>query len=144
MVENHNIDKIVENVWLGNYISSLNIKALKDKCITKILVITDRKIPEYNKEDGFNHLVFKVADFSSQNIIQYFGECLNFIKGEEKVLVHSISGSSRSASIIIAYIIGLNKMTFEEAFQFVKEKRNCIGPKKGVVELLKIEIIKRK
>ena len=37
----------------------------KDKGITKILGILDRKIPEYKKEDGFNHLVFKVADFRS-------------------------------------------------------------------------------
>ena len=72
MVENHDIDKIVENIGIGIYISSFNIKDLKEKGITKILSILGIKIPEYKKEYGFNHLVFKIADFSSQNIIQYF------------------------------------------------------------------------
>ena len=98
----------------------------------------DRKIPEYNNEEGFIHKTFKVSDFSSQNIIQYFGECLNFIKGEEKVLVHCISGSSRSASIIIAYIMWTKKMTYEDAFKFVKDKRKNANPKKGFIQQLKI------
>ena len=109
MVERNELDKIEENLWLGNYSSAFDIKNLKDKKIKKIISISDRRIPEYNNEDGFIHKTFKVVDNSSQNIIQYFGECLNFIKGDEKVLVHCISGSSRSASIVIAYIMWTKK-----------------------------------
>ena len=104
----------------------------------KKISISVRRIPEYNNEDGFIHKTFKVVDNSSQNIIQYFGECLNFIKGDEKVLVHCISGSSRSASIVIAYIMWTKKMTYEDAFKFVSDKRKCVNPKKGFTEQLKL------
>ena len=90
MIERNDIDKIEENLWLGNYSSAYDIKDLKVKGIKKVISINDRKIPEYNNKDGFIHKKIKVSDFGSQNIIQYFAECLNFIKGDEKVLVHCI------------------------------------------------------
>ena len=138
MDEKNNLDKIEENLWLGNYRAAKDIKDLKTKGITKILSIVDRNVPDYNNEDGFIHKKFKVPDFSSKNIIQYFGECLNFIKGDEKVLVHCISGSSRSASIVIAYIMWIKKMKYEDAFKFVKDKRKCVNPNIGFIAQLKI------
>ena len=65
MDEKHDIDKIEENLWLGNYVSAYNIKDLKDKGIKKVISINDRKFPEYNTEDGFIHKKYKVADFGS-------------------------------------------------------------------------------
>ena len=80
-----------------------------------------------------------------QNIIKYFGECLNFIKGEDKILVHCVAGSSRSATIVIAYIMWSKKMTYSKAFNFVKNKRSIIYPNTGFIEQLKLfekELIK--
>ena len=94
--------------------------------------------PQYNNEDGFKHKIIKIKDRSEQNIIKYFGECLNFIKGNENVLVHCQSGASRSGTIVIAYIMWIKKMTFNNAFNFVKEKRLIVYPNYGFRQQLKM------
>ena len=46
-------------------------------------------------------------------------------------------GISRSPSIVIAYLMYQNKMKFEEAYNFVKNKRKEISPNSGFQEQLK-------
>jgi len=71
-------------------------------------------------------------------IIKYFGECLNFMDWEEKTLVHCKIGTSRSATIVIAYLMWKQKMKYDDAYNFVKIKRKRIGPNSGFKEQLKI------
>ena len=93
--------------------------------------------PNYLKEDGFIHKRCNIEDFDDKNILQYFGECLHFMKGEERVLVHCMAGASRSATIVIAYLMWTQKMDFEKAFQFVKDKRD-IFPNYGFEKQLQL------
>ncbi len=80
----HNIDQITDNLYLGNYSASEDICNLLSIGIKKILSIIDEEAPNYGDTNLFIHIKINVKDFNSQNIIQYFGDCLNFIKGEEK------------------------------------------------------------
>ena len=131
------IHEIIKDfLWLGNSYAAVNIEDLKKKGIKKILSVWDHQGPNYNDND-FIHKKIKIDDVFNQNIIQYFGECLNFIKGDEKVFVHCLAGSSRSASIVIAYIMWSEKKTFMEAFDIVKSKR-YISPNDGFQEQLKM------
>ena len=137
--DNKDITRIEDHIWLGNSFASLNIKDLKEKGITKILTVMDGQPYFYNNNhDGFKHKIIEVMDVCNQNIIQYFGECLNFIKGNENILVHCSGGISRSATIVIAYIMWKYKMKYEEAFQFVKNKRSVVWPNPGFKEQLKV------
>ena len=52
-------------------------------------------------------------------------------------MVHCIIGSSRSGTIVIAYIMWKQKMKYEDAFNFVKNKRKIVNPNKGFKEQLK-------
>jgi protein-tyrosine phosphatase len=45
--------------------------------------------------------------------------------------VHCFAGKSRSASIVIAYIMQLNNWQFSKAFEYVYEKRDVIDPNFG-------------
>ena len=130
-------DQIIDNVWLGNYAAAENIKELKDKGIKKVLTLMDFGGPYYLEQDGFVHKRCNIEDFDDKNILQYFGECLHFMKGEEKVLVHCMAGASRSATIVIAYLMWTQKMDFEKAFQFVKDKRD-IFPNYGFEKQLQL------
>ena len=132
-----NVHEIIKDfLWLGNSYAAEDIEDLKKKGIKKILSVWDCIGPIY-QDNEFIHKKIKIADVSKANIIQYFGECLNFIKGDEKVFVHCMAGSSRSASIVIAYIMWSEKKTFSEAFDFVKSKR-LINPNLGFQEQLKM------
>jgi protein-tyrosine phosphatase len=46
-------------------------------------------------------------------------------------------GKSRSSSVVIAYVMLKKKINYEEAFNFVKSKRDCISPNSGFVAQLK-------
>ena len=138
MSEYHDMDQIDENLWLGNLSSACDIKSLKEKGIKKILSVFGGKVPIHKKEDGFIQLSFKIADHYTFNIIQFFGECLNFIKGEEKILVHCLAGASRSATIVIAYLMWNKKMKYEDAIKLVSDKRKGADPNIGFKEQLKM------
>ena len=135
---NNDLNQIEDNIWLGNFNSTKNIKDLKEKGITKILTVMNERRNIFNKEDGFIHKIIDVMDIDYENIIQYFGECLNFIKGEEKSLVHCAGGISRSPTIVIAYLMWSKKMNYNEANKFVKLKKNNIRPNSGFIKQLKI------
>jgi len=61
-----------------------------------------------------------------------FYDAIDFIanarKQGGKVYVHCVLGISRSATIIIAYKIFTEKITYQEAYDYLKEKRACINP----------------
>ena len=131
------MDKITENIWLGDDKSAKNITILKKEGINKILSVMDNQFPKYDKKDNFIHKKIGVIDTPSENIIKYFGESINFMESEEKVLVHCKAGASRSASFVIAYIMWKQNKTFEEALDYVNKKR-CINPNIGFIEQLKM------
>ena len=59
-------------------------------------------------------------------------------------MVHCAAGSSRSATIVIAYIMWSKKMPYKEAFEFVKSKRSVVSPNqafKNQLQLFEKELI---
>lgn len=53
------------------------------------------------------------------------------------VLVHCNAGVSRSASVVIGYLMQRRDMRFEEAYNLVKSWRPCIQPNAGFMQQLK-------
>ena len=131
------LNEIEDNLWLGNECAAINKEDLKKKGIKKILSVMDDP-PNYNPEDGFIHKKIEIDDMEDENIIQYFGECLNFIKGEEKVFVHCAVGASRSATIVIAYLMWKNKKHFDEILKLVQNLRPIVWPNEGFKDQLKL------
>ncbi len=133
-------DQITEKIYLGDYTSANDIPKLKEEGITKILTVMDYDDGENEKYDPnvFTHLKFNVCDDEYQNIIQYFGECLLFIEDNKKILVHCWAGASRSATIIIAYIMWKNQLGLTEAIKIIEQKRPIINPNYGFVRQLEM------
>ena len=131
------MDQITDNIYLGD-INAANINNLKKENITKVLTVTDNRAPHYRKEDKINQRIIKVADTMATNIIKHFGESLRFIEGDDKILIHCIAGQSRSATIVIAFIMWKQKLSFEEAFNLVNGKRKVVNPNFGFIAQLKI------
>ena len=137
--ENEDINKIEDNLWLGNTFAADDIEDLKKKGIKKILTVMNGPPNLYFfKEHGFIHKIIDILDEDYENIIQYFGECLNFINGVDKVLVHCGAGASRSPTIVIAYLMWKNIMSFDDAFKFVQKKRPIACPNSGFQKQLKM------
>lgn len=82
---------------------------------------------------------FCVGDAPSQHILYLYEEqsfglidaVLSCRNNNYSVLVHCYAGVSRSATIVIAYVMKSLSMTFQVALQFVSKKRNIINPNDG-------------
>jgi len=130
------IDKITSKIFLGNEEAQKRKRVLKALGVTNILVMGSGL--DILHKDDFIYKRIEIDDFYSENIGQYFEETYNFIeKAIGNVYVHCVAGISRSPSVVIAYIMRKEGKNFEEAMQFVKERRTCVNPNEGFIKQLK-------
>ena len=74
------------------------------------------------------------------NISVHFPEAFDFIdsgRKNGKVFVHCNAGVSRAATIVIAYYMKQNNVSFQEAYDHVKSIRPAIRPNDGFTKQLK-------
>lgn len=124
-------DKIEDSLFLGKANSAAHLETLQALEITHILMVGDNLTAHFP-----NHFIYKhieTEDNFLQNVRQYFDECFEFIDScpaHKNVLVHCQAGVSRSATIVIAYLMKKYKIPFEEARQSCKRRRNAVNPNK--------------
>ncbi|KAI3662475.1 hypothetical protein MP638_003615 [Amoeboaphelidium occidentale] len=81
---------------------------------------------------------------NEERILQYFKPAFDFIdlvnSKDKAVLIHCKQGLSRSATLVIAYVMKELKISMEEAYTFVKKKSPNVSPNLGFVfQLLDFE-----
>ena len=86
----------------------------------------------------YTYKILYIDDAIDEDIISWFQEAFEFIDSSiNNIYIHCVMGISRSPSIVIGYLMYKKKMKYEEAFDFVKNKRNVISPNSGFQEQLK-------
>jgi protein-tyrosine phosphatase len=73
-------------------------------------------------------------DNKLDNVIEKIDESL---KNNKPVLVHCRAGVSRSASVVIAYLMKKYNLSFLDASNFILSKRPFISPNPGYINQLK-------
>jgi len=107
--------------------------------ITHILSTTSMKLEYFPGRFSYEHV--PIDDLPSTDITKNFEECFSFINeallSGGKVLVHCMAGVSRSATIVIAYVMKSKAMDFKQAFDHVKSCRPAICPNEGFLNQLR-------
>ncbi|XP_067120700.1 uncharacterized protein ssh isoform X1 [Centruroides vittatus] len=132
--------EIFEYLYLGSEWNASNLEELKFNGVGHILNVT-REIDNFFP-GMFDYSNIRVYDDETTQMLQYWDKTYKYIakvknKGS-KVLVHCKMGISRSASVVIAYVMKAYDWNLDKALEFVKNKRNCIKPNSGFLKQLEI------
>ena len=130
------MDKITDKIYLGDCFGAENEGKLKQNNIKKVLSCCGRLSPKY-KDNTIIQKIIELEDSPQTNIIKYFKDSIKFIEESDKVFVHCFAGVSRSATLVIAYLMWKNHKPFKETREFVNEHR-WIGPNLGFKKQLLI------
>ncbi|KAL9161525.1 hypothetical protein ABFS82_07G026700 [Erythranthe guttata] len=127
--------QIEEGLYLGSLGAAYNRSGLKGLNITHVLTVAHSLAPAH--PDDFIYKTIEVRDKEDENISQYFEECFQFIYEAKAagggILVHCFAGRSRSATVVVAYLMLKNGMSFSEAMEYVKIKRAAASPNSGFI-----------
>jgi len=116
---------IIDNIYLGDIFSSRDVGVL-DKVKQVISVCPMEFI-----YDNHKHCIIDIEDIESEDIISVAKDV--YSKLDVPTLIHCHAGRSRSASIIIYYIMKKYNKSYDDAFNFVNTNRE-IGLNKGFRE----------
>ncbi|XP_063235066.1 dual specificity protein phosphatase MPK-4, partial [Bacillus rossius redtenbacheri] len=137
-----NLDRIEEGLWLGNLTAATNVEVLQSHRIDHIVTVDSCPLPKkITMLPGVNTMYIQVTDLPREDLLTYFEETFEFIKeGQAKgvVLVHCYFGVSRSATIVIAYVMKKYQLSFADAFERVKAQRQYVGPNPGFQSQLRL------
>ncbi|OQR97572.1 hypothetical protein THRCLA_06901 [Thraustotheca clavata] len=138
---------VLEHVFLGSRANARDKSTLLELGITHILNVTPARtidpvagVPNFFEKDGcFTYRRCPLFDNKSEDILTCIEGCIAFIDQAQyygRVLVHCKQGVSRSAAIVIAYVMRVKNLKLDEALAFVKEKRSEVQPNAGFLKQL--------
>lgn len=120
------LNLVAPNIYIGCLESAKNVDLLKTLNITHILTVEDKLL----EEDVHKHFTYKfkrLLDLPSSNILDILEECIEFIdsgvNNSTGVLIHCLVGISRSAAIVIGYLMNREKRPLEETLELVRKNR---------------------
>ncbi|XP_070542299.1 serine/threonine/tyrosine-interacting protein B-like [Ptychodera flava] len=139
------MQEVLPGLFLGPYAAAMKSKKqLLMNCNISHIVCIRQSIEanfiKPNFPEDFRYLVLDVADRPTENIIRHFVIAKEFIDDclsqGGKVLVHGNAGISRSAALVVAYVMETFGLTYKEAFRYVQQRRFCINPNEGFAHQL--------
>lgn len=136
-----NCNQIIPNLYLGGVQAVADPESVVEQGIRAVCCCC-REL-EFPSDDWYKDLEYcrvDVEDMSSEPIELYFNEATEFIHSwvsrEQPVLVHCRAGVSRSATVVIAYLIAYQGYNLHDAFFLVRTHRSIITPNLGFMEKL--------
>ncbi|KAM4552619.1 dual specificity protein phosphatase 22-B [Odontesthes bonariensis] len=131
------INKVLPDLYLGNFKDARDREQLARNNITHILSIHDSAAPILQE---MTYLCITAADLPTQNLTQHFKQSIMFmhesrLKGEG-CLVHCLAGVSRSVTLVVAYIMTVTGLGWQDVLAAVRVARPCAGPNLGFQQQL--------
>ena len=128
--------QITDQIFLGSNTIAKDQEKLQTNGITHVLNCAASVCDNYFP-DSFHYKAFKLADTPNEDITTLFYEVLDYIdnvvSNNGKVFVHCYQGISRSASMVILYLMWKNKTKFSETHEYVKRIREIANPNAGFI-----------
>lgn len=130
---------IEENLYLGDLNDAMSLKRSNDLNIKFVFSIGI--FPELDKCSKLDYHHIEVADLPSEDLLSHFDSAYEFIRTRQlqgNILVHCYHGVSRSATIVIAYLMKREDVEVKVALERVKAARSVICPNEGFLHQLEL------
>ncbi|CAD8058062.1 unnamed protein product [Paramecium sonneborni] len=124
-------------LFLSGLEAAINPYLLQQNQIGAILTVGS-EMANLQFQDA-NHKILYLNDTSHDPIKKYFDESIQFIQENRQrcnVLVHCYVGVSRSATIIIAYLMQICNFPLQKSLQHLQQVRPLINPNPGFMQQL--------
>ncbi|CAG9856865.1 unnamed protein product [Phyllotreta striolata] len=129
--------EIIPGVYLGPFTAAQR-NILLENGINHVICVRQEYEAHFQpirNDPAIECLTLNIADNVTENIIRFFPRVRQFIdealSNNCKVLVHGNKGNSRSATLVLAYIMEKFGLSSSEALQLVKAKRATVDPNEG-------------
>ncbi|KAL3682065.1 hypothetical protein R1sor_000087 [Riccia sorocarpa] len=104
---------------------------------------TEAKSGDAAKKGGrvFTRMTVPLKDMESENLLDHLEACMDFIEKGRKtgsVLVHCMAGVSRSAAVILAYLMRTERLSVEDALTSLRESSATACPNSGFMDQLQM------
>lgn len=124
-------DLIVDHVALGSLRTVQNMSAVLQLNVTHVLTCgRNLRTPAF--PHPIKQLVLDVDDNDEQDMNQYFLRAIEFIEDCVQMkglcIVHCFAGVSRSATVVVAYLMRSRRLRFAEALNYVQQHRPAANP----------------
>lgn len=148
-------NEVLPNIFLGDKVTSLKVYLLRRLKVTHVLnaaVGTTEYHVQSNEELYTNakikYLGIEATDFINFDLTPFYEQAANFIEGAldsgGSVLVHCRQGMSRSAALLLAYMMIKKKIPLEEAVRIIRKEREILPNEGFLQQLIDYEIMLRK
>lgn len=125
---------ITNHIVLGGRDDSNDAEVLKKIGITHILNVASSSLPNCF-EDKYVYMSIPLHDTEDEDVPEVMPKAIAFIRHAEKikgrVLIHCISGVSRSVTVCILYLVMQHKVALKDAYDYVYSCRPFIAPNDG-------------
>lgn len=133
---------VTTNLFIGGALAARSVNTLQHLGITHVLCLCSNEIGQSDSQfpNLFEYRNFSITDEEDSNISSIFEEACDFIDDVEraggKVLVHCFEGRSRSATLVLAYLMLRKKKTLFEAWNALKKVHRRAQPNDGFARIL--------
>jgi len=129
---------VLPGLCMGSQDVAQDIELLRKHSVTHILSLGIKPII---LDETLTHMYVHVLDLPEANLVSNLEKCFTYIDNAIKtggcVFIHCNAGISRSASVVIAYLMKKHGMSYQQAFLYLKKRRTVIKPNPGFVQQLK-------
>nr|ACO15280.1 Dual specificity protein phosphatase 12 [Caligus clemensi] len=127
---------VVHHLFIGERTVATDPELLKDLGVTALVSLDIHPPPT-----SLEQLCIRIYDTEEEDILSHLPSIIAFISEQitkGKVLVHCVSGVSRSAAAVIAYLMVAKGVSFYEAVDDVIKARPHVQPNDGFCSQLRL------
>ncbi|ODM91974.1 Protein phosphatase Slingshot [Orchesella cincta] len=137
LLNEKDLDEVTSKEIRTKLETKLQIDFSKISCILNVTAEIDNFFP-----DMFRYMNIPVIDNEETDLLRYFNDSYRFIsqalKEDKNVLVHCKMGISRSATIVIAYVMKTRNWDLPRSLEHVKKRRTCVKPNPHFMKQLEV------